>query len=382
MIDIGEFREFAGKVRVEGTSLPSVRFTTSADPIAATDARTVSFVFSDESVDRYGDIIQARGWDLANFNANPVALFGHDAGSVENVVGRAKNVRVKGTELIGDIEFMGADVNPNAEAVYQMVKGGFLKTVSVGFAPIEWKATKDKARPGGVDFIKQELLEISIVPIPANPNALVQARAAGIEVDRLGLTAAIEEPDVVVELAPAVASNRVLAREYRKRGLYELSSLCDLLSYADYVCRCVEAEAEDEADGSEVPGRMRSWINEGNAIIAAMAAEETEENISGSQGRDIAGEAARGVREALAAAGLFRAGKVLSKESRATITTAHGHAQSAVDTLSSMLDEPADENSEDNANNPGVEPVDFDSEGRALRARKARALAAKSKYEI
>ena len=151
-------------------------------PVVQEATRTVSFIFSDNSVDRCGDTIDARGWQLANFRANPIALFGHDASTVENVIGRAKNVRIEGARLLGDIDFMSAEINPNAEAVYQMVKGGFLKTVSVGFQPIEWQRSTDKNRPGGVDFQKQELLEISIVPIPANANALGQAKAAGIDI--------------------------------------------------------------------------------------------------------------------------------------------------------------------------------------------------------
>jgi len=159
-----------------------------AEPVVQEASRTVSFVFSDGSVDRMGDTIAASGWDLTNFKANPIAIFGHDAGAVENVMGRAKNVRVSGSRLLGDIEFMAGEINPRAEAVFQMLKAGFLKSVSVGFQPIEWTRSTDPKRPQGVDFKKQELLEISIVPIPANPNALVQAKAAGIDIDRLGLS--------------------------------------------------------------------------------------------------------------------------------------------------------------------------------------------------
>src|SRR3954464_14946464 len=124
IVDIAEFRESAktGKHKAK----TGVRFVgAQQDVVPSAEARTVTFVFSDNSVDRYGDTIDARGWVLDNFNANPIALFGHDASSVENVIGRAKNVRVDGNRLIGDIEFMEASVNPNAEAVYQMVKGGF-----------------------------------------------------------------------------------------------------------------------------------------------------------------------------------------------------------------------------------------------------------------
>ena len=92
-----------------------------------------------------------------------------------------------------------------------MVKGGFVNSVSVGFQPIEWTLAKDKARPGGIDFKKQKLLEISVVPIPANENAIALARAAGIDVDRLGL---------VQKVAPVPT----------KKGLEQVSWLAGLLS--------------------------------------------------------------------------------------------------------------------------------------------------------
>src|SRR5215207_9411878 len=38
----------------------------------------LEFVMSDESVDRMGDVIEASGWDLANFNRHPIALFNHN----------------------------------------------------------------------------------------------------------------------------------------------------------------------------------------------------------------------------------------------------------------------------------------------------------------
>jgi HK97 family phage major capsid protein/HK97 family phage prohead protease len=129
-------------------------------------------------VDRYGDTLAPNGWKASDC----VALFGHDAGSVENVIGRVKNIRVVGGKLMGDIEFASAEINPMADTVYKMLLAGFLNAVSVGFLPIEWEQTKDKSRPGGIDFKRQELVEASVVPIPANPNALLQAKAAGIDV--------------------------------------------------------------------------------------------------------------------------------------------------------------------------------------------------------
>jgi hypothetical protein len=43
------------------------------------DTQGLEFVLSDQSADRYDDIILADGWDLANFKRNPITLFNHDA---------------------------------------------------------------------------------------------------------------------------------------------------------------------------------------------------------------------------------------------------------------------------------------------------------------
>ena len=56
-----------------------------------------------------------------------------------------------------------------------------MKAVSVGFNPLEWNFVQSKERPFGIDFIKQELLEISPCPVPCNANALIEARAKGID---------------------------------------------------------------------------------------------------------------------------------------------------------------------------------------------------------
>jgi phage head maturation protease len=59
------------------------------------------------------------------------------------------------------------------KAVAALLSGGFLRSVSVGFRPLEFRFSSDPARQGGIDFTKQELLEISVVPVPANAEALL-----------------------------------------------------------------------------------------------------------------------------------------------------------------------------------------------------------------
>ncbi len=150
--------------------------------VSGDGARTATFVASDESVDRYGDIIRASGWDLSHFKQNPVLLFGHDSSKVP--VGRVTDIGVEGTRLIATAEFRAEGKSAEADDVYDALQTGFLNAVSVGFLPTStpnpiWAADdlRHEKWPTGYEFTSQELLELSVVPVPANPQALALARS-------------------------------------------------------------------------------------------------------------------------------------------------------------------------------------------------------------
>lgn len=158
------------------SSKTAVKFTSDA-PFVDVGARTFTFVFSDSGVDRDGDRLNAHGWDTSDFDDNPIVLFQHDANSP---IGRASNLRVDGDRLLGDIEFADTEL---AQTVYELVASGFLKAVSVGFIPVKYEFSQDKERKGGIDYLSQKLLEVSVVSLPANPRALIEAQFRGIEVE-------------------------------------------------------------------------------------------------------------------------------------------------------------------------------------------------------
>ncbi len=142
--------------------------------------RTLRFCFSDDRVDRMGDTIDAAGWDISDFERNPVALWAHDSSSPP--IGGAANVGVEGRRLMGDITFAPPETYAFADTVYRLVTGKFIRAVSVGFMPVRYRfCDPDDDRPGGIDFLEQSLLEISVCPVPANPNALAEARRKGID---------------------------------------------------------------------------------------------------------------------------------------------------------------------------------------------------------
>lgn len=120
----------------------------------------ISFVASDETLDRSGEVIPITSWDLTNFMRNPVLLVDHDY-RVEKIVGVAENIRIEGKKLMFDPIFH--EITDLAKNVKEMVIQEVLNTVSVGFLPHGPVKDGDQGR--------NELLEVSFVAVPANPSA-------------------------------------------------------------------------------------------------------------------------------------------------------------------------------------------------------------------
>jgi len=143
---------------------------------------TIEFIASDETLDRAGEIINAKGWLLDSYKANPVFQNSHQYGDIIFTIGRTEEIEVR-ANLFGDnylyqrVRF-AVEENPFAKVAYELYRGGFLNAVSVGFKPIKW-VEGEKAAPARRVFIEQELIEVSAVSIPANQNALAIAAKKG-----------------------------------------------------------------------------------------------------------------------------------------------------------------------------------------------------------
>jgi HK97 family phage prohead protease len=147
----------------------------------------LEFVASDETLDRYNEIISASGWNLANYQRNPVFQNNHQTGDIIHTLGKAVLTEVRSGQLLQRVQF-ATDVNPMARIAYGLYRGKFLNAVSVGFVPTRWENGTDKT-PYRRKFLEQELLEVSAVGIPANPNALALGLKSGaVEKSDLGET--------------------------------------------------------------------------------------------------------------------------------------------------------------------------------------------------
>lgn len=123
-----------------------------------------TFLVSDETVNSHGFRILTDGIDTERFDKNPIMLYMHE---VPTIIGRWENLQKKNGQLFADAVFDEAD--PFSKEIMGKVERGFLKATSLGIRHSADNLLKDDQG----DYLKQcELVEISIVAIPSNGNAL------------------------------------------------------------------------------------------------------------------------------------------------------------------------------------------------------------------
>jgi len=186
------------------------------------ETRTVEFVASDNSVDSYGTVLPVDKWDLTRYQNNGIVGYMHDvygdswtkSADPDDVIGKGVAF-IEDGKLIVRITFEPADLNPKSDKIFRKLQFGSLHAVSVGFRATAKGHKGDEERgedPNVYYYGGQELLEVSVVNIPSNANALKRAmeeERATWEVDD---TKEISETVAVDETAPETDYTSTIAR--------------------------------------------------------------------------------------------------------------------------------------------------------------------------
>lgn len=116
-----------------------------------------------EDTDRDNEVIKVNWWDTKNWEKNPVILANHHY-TIENIIGKG----IKFYTSNGQKRLKGtfSKTNPLWVLAKNLYQEGMLKSVSVGFIPLQRNQSDYKI------IEKAELLEVSFVAVPCNPNAI------------------------------------------------------------------------------------------------------------------------------------------------------------------------------------------------------------------
>lgn len=128
-----------------------------------------TFVVSTPEVDRYGTIIIPSGIDYTSYLNNPIVLAQHNAD--EWPIGKCLGFMMNGENLEATLQLHR--ITDEACEVADLVAAGYVKAVSVGIIPIESEEQTIDGKRVTV-YTKSELVEFSVVSIPANRDALIK----------------------------------------------------------------------------------------------------------------------------------------------------------------------------------------------------------------
>ncbi len=130
----------------------------------------IPFVICDNTLNRKGWRLLVEGIDTTGFVKNPVCCVQHDTWMMP--VGKWKDLKVEKSTFTGVVEFDKND--EQAIKLYWKYTDGYMNAVSLNILPIEESTDEAMLVPGQsrATVAKSELLEISLVTIPGQKNAV------------------------------------------------------------------------------------------------------------------------------------------------------------------------------------------------------------------
>lgn len=133
------------------------------------DERVIEGVATTPTTDRMGDIVESKG---AKFK-NPLPLLWQHMSSQPVGQARFSKATDEGIEFsarLPKINEAGA-LKERVDEAWQSVKHGLVRGVSIGFRTLQDGV--ELLEDGGIHFLKTEILELSLVTIPANQEATI-----------------------------------------------------------------------------------------------------------------------------------------------------------------------------------------------------------------
>jgi len=210
-----------------------------AEVKASSDRKRWRFVISHEDPDLVGDVVVQAG--LVPVSPRIPAQVDH-SGQLRDQVGEWSDIRVEGNKTTATLTLLEAGLTRAADMVRAFLEAGVRMAASIGFVPDEsaYELIRDakNERVTGIKFLKAQLVEASIVVVPAQPLALNIAKGLGLSLRDLEPFEAVENvqrlprvsarADLIARAAPAASR----ATSHRERGSTMTPTLAEKITSA------------------------------------------------------------------------------------------------------------------------------------------------------
>lgn len=225
------------------------------------------------------------------------------------------------------------------------VQTGVYKGFSIGGKVTE-RDTADRKVIKGLN-----LIEVSLVDRPANPNAVfTMYKAAGTPADDVDALAELLDAGAVTPgqlLAYAGELQKAAEADNIKKGMYQLEMFSSVLQSVGYLVSDTAWDAEYEGDNSPLPAALFAWFKQGVDLFRQLTIEETEELVADLQTRVGTQEAVSLAEKAADADDLQKRGARFSKSTKAALKAAHDACKAADTALAALKYEDAEDEPEE-----------------------------------
>jgi hypothetical protein len=213
-------------------------------------------IISTGEVDRDKDRVFPQGAKIENYMRSPVVLFGHNYFDPWSLIGQTNSLEVNETGIVAEFSFREpANEADPMHIIRSLWDQGILKAASIGFRP-ETMVPNDF---GGLDFVSWELLEFSLVHVPANQSAL-----------RL---AAKDHPKALQSYTKAIEEHQKRGARHSAKDQERIQAVHD--HAVDLGADCVTEEDGEEGDGERaLQGTITGLLAETERLKAQIAALE------------------------------------------------------------------------------------------------------------
>ena len=329
---------------------------------ASEDSGRFKMLITSGSVDRDNEVIMPDGVETESYMKNPVVLLFHRLDMLP--IGVTESLTKTEQGWVAEGRFAPADANPIAQQVRKLYDLGIMRASSVGFMV----KMRDRANPNIIS--KSELYEWSFVPVPSNRDALSLLETNGFDVKELVSKGFILEEKSEIKITEPVetkgqiedtlqSAQEMMEAKWQNMGPFwrEIYKFCDAY-YSDMT---------KPEDFTKLVGELIANIQALKPAGADMEMEDDEMKAFMAKAK------ARFAVENKEVEGEEKAGRTISKKTRAIIQTARDATTQASETLSKLL-EVADgaEGSDDEASDEGktIDPA-LEEELKTLREQEA-----------
>ena len=151
-------------------------------------AKGFTAVITAETLDRDGEVLIPSGMNSKEFEKNPTLFWNHD---YSEPIGTTVELKRRERDILGEFVFAkrpdGYSGEFFPEVAASLVGQGIVRAVSVGYVPeaggVRRATDVDRKKYGDevqTIFSRWKLLEVSLAPLQANPDALIVAVKKGI----------------------------------------------------------------------------------------------------------------------------------------------------------------------------------------------------------